>query len=642
MTQNSSSDLNAEQKIELIRSSLERLRETGAPICINGDLNKLASDVRKVKIFNSAERREKCLKGLPFVVQDDPTENDWTELVQDFSQFNDRLLFNGDFIRFLSPATVDMVSDLDEERDRILQCNALSESINLIMDATSIRDLAKKIAATVKIKEQCDPDENPKVKKIAEEAQRQGDLESFIPILKNKIPHLKNFFGVEVKKGDKLTSSQLALLHILFMVENSEETRHKGLLAKLLESSFLQFYPADTNYHKHIIFIKSCFLQKMEFIEAYRIEYIKGLIYYGVNTIENFLYKSAEEYIINQLGSGEKLRTNTLRRNLINAICCQLEKKNTQKIVKNSPISQELSADEKEFIEAYFYFIKLGIHSTIDEPIIPTYDAETHYCNIWAKMKLNNQYNELVIADATVKNITQLFEKHKQKNVLMALGELTGFFSDLSIVTKKLPQIKEFIKNHSKKIAEVLVDGESRTDNWGRNIKNHCDCCINLCDFVLRNGLVEINCLNDFINYIYLFEKCCADEVSLPIAGFRGGKARRRSIAMKTVLLYFNDNMNSKLSFDNIDSMEFSDVFFGIIAFCNTLNAINRMEGRSIIESRQTLRRLLYVYFSEAIPLLKQKDYPFKSFTNYAEDIFPPELIHQFCLQEIKNLKNQK
>jgi len=561
--------------------------------------------------------------------RDDEIKKEWIELVKEFSKISDRFLFDWDFGRFLNDASADMVCDMDEERKIFFRNNKLPQDISLIMDATSIKDLADKIVSTGNRDRKGEQEEDERLKRVIrmyEEGEKKKKVNDLVSMLKNKIPYLQSFFGLKVGLHSKITPAQLALLHILFLVENKGNKLHQGLLDKLLTSSFLRFYPNNSNYYEHFIFIRSCLLQKITFQEAYCFENVKGLICFAVNGMEKHLLQCTTDYIKSldeDKGAklDDKIYKNIFNIRLLNCTRYLLAKKRNKKYTWDDPVSCDLSDAESVWIEAYFHFIKLGIRDVVNEPVLPGYGIENGSCDIWDRIRfLNNEE-------------------------FLALRNTLPDFSYGYTAQKSLLQLRDFIMDNVQEVVHLIADDDNEVKRLKTNVKNHCNCYINLCNFMWRNSLISAPTLNELMKIIYLFEKCCSHKVNIQKNGFRGGEPKRRTISMKTILLYFNfdycdDIQGDKLvyGFEHTQEGDFADIFYGIMAFCNTIVSISNQESGCLIKERKKMKRALYRYFNKMIPLLKQNDDSFCLLSDYVEEFFPTKHLRRFCLHVMKNM----
>ncbi|SCM82573.1 hypothetical protein KL86SPO_50344 [uncultured Sporomusa sp.] len=591
----------------------------------------------------------------------------WIEMVKKFSKLTDKFLF--DEKSFLHGQDIEReINELDVKRDKV------DSETEIIMDAKSLRQLAGKIVEQDKSFKSSE--EDARVKKADEQSKKDIESDRIYEQLQGKTRYLKYYFGI-VTPDSLLSSSELALVHILYETEkmvhpvaqekslNKKDSKEKpnkgkGKLNDLLEASFLRFYQNNNPYYEYMIFIKACLLQKISFKEAYCCEYVRGLIYFGVNAFEDQLYniikhsmQRIDEDTAHQLE--QKSDENHMRRLLCNHTRWQWIqrlrefKSNKEKYRWDNPVS-DISDEENNFIQAYYHFSKLGVRDVINQPILSQVKERKQFLLL-----------KLVCQSTLADNITS-WNTWRDGELIPKKPFYKNFprFSCWEDARKDLEKLKNHIKENSKVLGWLVVgvepefwflvdkkeasvkDKKKRIKNQGRNIKNHAECYIGLCEFIWQNKLLPNISEEVFLIIIYLYEYYSNIEEKINKPGFRAGEAARREMSIKTILSYFKnvDRDFTSYQFDNIPGKEFCDVFYGIVAFCNAVLSFSHEERNDLVTERKKMKRALYKYFNKMIPLLKQHDYPFPTLNHLREELFPEEQLKIFCEDMLKTWFN--
>lgn len=532
------------------------------------------------------------------------------DMVKEFAQKSDRFLFDRDY---MFPAVdYDEVKRFDERKKEIA-----SKPV-LIMDAESLDDLIDKISKA--------------------DASFEKDNKSIGDQLKNIMKYLNTYFGVD-RQGEELRPADFTLLHILYQVYN-EDRQKKGILYDVQDSVFMRFYQSEYNpYYKIMLFIRTCFFQKIDFKEAYHIERVRRLVYDGIITTEERFFDDVKN-IITKI---DKKKLNLLNYNYISNhvrkhICIfasyMLKGLLSKKTVWEWRIEKELSEFEYDFLQAYFHFILLGIEDAINEPLISLENTEK------VMSKINENYN-------IIPEIREWYDR----------------------------DLRSIIKENSQSIAQLISDEESdllkdkkKLKAIKANIKNHCDNYIRLCKFIYDNNVLKEIDSKKILILIYLYEKCSRDKIYIYKEGYKAGKRKRNKISMKNALSYLekidlsflergkdteafiledikrrNDGLEP-LDFDEfrrkqdakesallkriadadkvIDDDEVYKIY-GLIALGYTIKSLYNGESKALIKSRKKMKKELYEYCKINIPLIKHQNCPFSDFEDLRYSILP-------------------
>lgn len=558
----------------------------------------------------------------------------WMDMVKEFTQKSDEFLFGGNSNMDFS-SYYDLACRSDERKEEL---NLKNE---IIMDAKSLDDLKNKIYNA--------------------DNTLATDLSNINGQLTGKIAYLNIYFGID-RSEEELRSSDLAILHILYKVFNDANLK-KGILSNTKKSTFLRFYQNQYNpYCDTILFIRSCFLQVIGFKEAYYIEHVRRLIYLALNTTEDKFYENIIS-IMSEFDNKKKdlLRdiyvSSNVRKKLCNLISAQLESiLNTKKYEWQHPASDNLTENEIDFIQAYFHFITLGVEDVVNKPLL--------------SLKNTKRFSDMIDNGCSI---------------LPEFGEWCERSDLRDIINKNSLYIAQFIADEELDLIKDRKNLESRQ----ANIKNHCDNYIKLCKFLYDTNILKgINHIK-FLILIYLCEKCRRDKINIRKEGYQGGIPERKTISMKTVFDYVEKNdlsffeptltkkfieyarenikrkENGQKPIDDgnfIEKLRQKDMnqlkrmedankvvddkevikIYGLIAFGNTVESLYRGESKALLESRKQMRKYLYTYFKKTIPLLKQRNFPFKSLEDYREDILPQELLRRVVKNELNHCRLEK